>query len=102
MKLLAGAGTDGSTDARSATELNDLRSVLLGLGIGFAAKLVDARELGVEGAARVASGRELSERHGAAVQRELEQRPARHAQAVAEPDDWKPFESAGFLVATGE
>ena len=80
MKLLAGAGTDGSTDARSATELNDLRSVLLGLGIGFASELIDARELGVEGAARVAAvGRELSERHGAAVQRELEQRPAARA-----------------------
>ena len=48
MELLAGAGTDGATDACSATELNDLRSVLLGLGIGFAAELVDARELGVE------------------------------------------------------
>ena len=57
MELLTGAGTDGATEARSATELNDLASVLLGLGIGFATKLVDARQLGVERAARVVAAR---------------------------------------------
>ena len=103
MELLAGTGTDGATYACSATELNDLRSVVLGLGIDFAAELVDARQLGVERAARVvAGGCELSERHGAAVERELEQRPTRHAQAVAEADHREPVEAAGVLVATSE
>ena len=41
MELLTGVGTVGAADACSATELNDSRSVLLGLGIGFAAELVD-------------------------------------------------------------
>jgi hypothetical protein len=72
MELLTGAGTDGATYLGSATELNDLRSDLLRLGIGFAADLVDAREFGVERAACVsAAGSELAERDGATVQREL-------------------------------
>jgi hypothetical protein len=100
MELLTGVGTDGATYACSAAELNDMGSVRLGLGVGFATELVDARQLGVERATCVASARrELSERHGAAVQRELEQRPARHAQAVAEPDHREPLESGGLLGA---
>ena len=53
LELLTGTGTDGATDARLDAELNDSRSVLLGLGIGFATELGDARELGVEPAARI-------------------------------------------------
>src|SRR5215207_4491555 len=65
MELLTGVGTDGATDACSAAELNDAVTVRLGLCIGFATELVDARQLGVERAARVAAGGcELSERHG--------------------------------------
>ena len=50
----------------------------------------------------VAAGCELSERHGATVERELEQRPTRHAQAVAEADHRETVEAAGVLVATSE
>lgn len=90
MELLTGTGTDGATDAGSATELNDWRRVLLGLRTGFAAELVDPRQLGIEQASGVAAAwHELAERDGAAVERELEERPPRHPQAVAEPDHRK-------------
>src|SRR5215207_7137242 len=100
MELLTGTGTDGAIDARSATELNDSGAVLLGLRIGFAAELVDARQLGVEAAARVvACGCDLCERHDAAVECELEERPAWHAQAGAAQDDREAFSpAAGRLV----
>src|SRR5688572_21072321 len=103
MELLAGVGSDGATYACSTTELNDAGSVRLGIRIGFATELVDARQLRVERVAGVsATGRELTERHGPAVQRQLEQRPSRHAQAVAEADDGEAFEAAGLLVTTSE
>ena len=54
MELSPERGRTARRIARSATELNDLRSVVLGLGIDFAARAVDACQLGVERVARVA------------------------------------------------
>ena len=103
MELLTGVGTVGATYACSAAELNDVRSVRGRLGIGFATELADPDELGVERATGVtAARRELAERHRATVERELEECPAGHAQAVAEPDDGEAFKSAGLFIATSE
>ena len=63
MELLAGTGTDGAADARSATELKDLRSVLLGLGTGLIGSAA-----GVEHGGEVIGERRLAAVHSGEMQ----------------------------------